>query len=77
VTPTAAGAVESLTMSVSYVCCGHRIRRVLLTGLAASLSFTHCDRCQSTRWYRGDTPVDPSQAPSLPEGPPDRVLRQG
>jgi hypothetical protein len=48
-----------------------------LTGPGAQLSFTHCIRCQATRWYRGDAPADLTKAVSLPEIPPHHVVRHG
>jgi hypothetical protein len=66
------------TATVTHVCCGQRLSHVSLSGLGAELSFTHCARCETTRWYRGNTPVDPAQPVSLPEVPPSRVShRQG
>jgi hypothetical protein len=38
------------------------------------LPYSHCPRCQTTRWYPGDSPTDPAQALSLPEVPPTLAL---
>jgi hypothetical protein len=70
-----AAVTEPAKTAVTYVCCGARLRRVHLSGLAAQLSYTHCPRCQARRWYRGDSPTDPAKALSLPEVPPTHGLR--
>jgi hypothetical protein len=70
---TLTAVAEPAKATVNYVCCGARLSHVHLTGLGAQLSYTHCNRCQATRWYRGDSPTDPAKALSLPEVPPTHV----
>jgi hypothetical protein len=71
-----AAVAEPAKAAVSYVCCGARLSRVHLCGLAAQLSYTHCPRCETMRWYRGDSPTDPAKALSLPEVPPTHASRK-
>jgi hypothetical protein len=70
-----AAVAKPAKAAVTYVCCGARLNRLHLTGLAAQLSYTHCPRCHARRWYRGDLPTDPAKAQSLPEVPPTSALR--
>jgi hypothetical protein len=71
-----AAVAEPAKAAVSYVCCGARLSRVHLSGLAAQLSYTHCPRCETMRWYRGDSPTDPAKALSLPEVSPTHASRK-
>jgi hypothetical protein len=70
---TLTAVAQPAKATVSYVCCGARLSYAHLSGLGAQLSYTHCPRCQATRWYRGDSPADPAKALSLPEVPPTRA----